>query len=278
MRAMKKITILFLLISFCGGSAEVIDENTAVVENTSTSTTTTTTVPENCEPEIQNFKIEFDNAKLYFDDILYITNYDKSYVYNQQIMAVARYGNFLENNPLCENYAISNGFMSKKDATNLIYEIENVIANLRTKQWTIKTTVSAFAPYGTLLEGEFGNLKWYASEYISDPFAPYGTLLEGEFGNLKWYASEYISDPFAPYGTLLEGEIGSKKFWISSNPGASRAYPLDAIYVGSVDGEDWFMKPDSSQILLFRGDGPIEITLIFISWLYYNQLLESEIK
>ena len=247
----KKLFLVFYIftLSFCNSDQNSIIKTT---EETITTTSTTTTVPENCEPEINNFKIEFDNAKLYFDDVLYITNYDKSFVYNQQIMAVARYGNFLEKNPLCENYAISNGFMSKTDATNLIYEIEDVIAKLRTKQWTIKSTISAFAPYGT--------------------------ILEGEFGNLKWYASEYISDPFAPYGTILEGEIGSKKFWISENPGASRAYPLEAIYVGSIDGEDWFMKPDSSQVLLFRGDGPIEITLIFISWLYYSQLLESEIK
>jgi len=43
MRAMKKITILFLLISFCGGSAEVIDENTAVENSSTTSMPTSTT-------------------------------------------------------------------------------------------------------------------------------------------------------------------------------------------------------------------------------------------
>jgi len=40
---MKKITILFLLISFCGGSAEVIDENTAVENSSTTSMPTSTT-------------------------------------------------------------------------------------------------------------------------------------------------------------------------------------------------------------------------------------------
>ena len=43
MRAMKKITILFLLISFCGGSAEVIEETKTVEESSTTSTPASTT-------------------------------------------------------------------------------------------------------------------------------------------------------------------------------------------------------------------------------------------
>ena len=48
---MKKILILFLLISFCGRSAEVIDESTAVENSsTTTSTSTTTTLQEGDTP------------------------------------------------------------------------------------------------------------------------------------------------------------------------------------------------------------------------------------
>ena len=53
MRAMKKITILFLLISFCGGNSAVIDETATVEESsttTSTSTTTQTTIIKQEEP------------------------------------------------------------------------------------------------------------------------------------------------------------------------------------------------------------------------------------
>lgn len=48
---MKKIIILFLLISFCGGSAEVIKETKTVEESsTTTSTSTTTTIQEGDTP------------------------------------------------------------------------------------------------------------------------------------------------------------------------------------------------------------------------------------
>jgi hypothetical protein len=48
---MKKIIILFLLISFCGGSAEVIEETKTVEESsTTTSTSTTTTIQEGDTP------------------------------------------------------------------------------------------------------------------------------------------------------------------------------------------------------------------------------------
>ena len=48
---MKKIIIVFLLISFCGGSAEVIEETKTVQESsTTTSTSTTTTIQEGDTP------------------------------------------------------------------------------------------------------------------------------------------------------------------------------------------------------------------------------------
>jgi hypothetical protein len=51
MRIVKKIIILFLLISFCGGSAEVIEETKIVEESsTTTSTSTTTTIQEGDTP------------------------------------------------------------------------------------------------------------------------------------------------------------------------------------------------------------------------------------
>ena len=68
MRAMKKITILFLLISFCGGSNAVIEETKAVEESSTTASTSTTTTlfspkfPEDfyTADEIVVFTDEFD--------------------------------------------------------------------------------------------------------------------------------------------------------------------------------------------------------------------------
>ena len=43
MKEMKKILILFLLVSFCGGNNEILDESTAFVERSTTTSTPTTT-------------------------------------------------------------------------------------------------------------------------------------------------------------------------------------------------------------------------------------------
>ena len=55
MRVMKKIIILFLLISFCGGNAETIEESSGVVENTTTSTL-------NSSPTTQTTSIELEES------------------------------------------------------------------------------------------------------------------------------------------------------------------------------------------------------------------------
>ena len=53
MRVMKKIIILFLLISFCGDNAETIEESSGVVENTTTSTLNSSSTTQTTSIELE---------------------------------------------------------------------------------------------------------------------------------------------------------------------------------------------------------------------------------